>query len=112
MATFLQSMVLGIIDEGPMLNKLLYEALDRTMRDLVVDKDKHKKFGGKLMLISGDFRQLLPVIEKSNRAKIVNHTIKYSYLWDENVALLSLRENMRVKNEIKKHSDNKKCAES
>ena len=54
-AKFLQDIVLGIIDEGPMLNKLCYEALHRTMVDLADKKDKHKKFGGKIMLISGDF---------------------------------------------------------
>ena len=34
------------------------------------------------MLISGDFRQLLPVIEKGNMSAIVNHTITKSALWD------------------------------
>ena len=47
--------VLFIIDEGPMLNKLCYESLDRSMRDLVPAKDKMKKIGGKIVLVSGDF---------------------------------------------------------
>ena len=105
-AKFLQDIVLGIIDEGPMLNKLCYEALHRTMVDLADKKDKHKKFGGKIMLISGDFRQLLPVMEKANRSKIVNHTLKYSSdLWDDNVIKLSLKKNMRVHLEKQKHPD-------
>ena len=100
-AKFLQSMGLAIIDEGPMLNKLCYEALHRTLVDLAPESDKKKKFGGKLILVSGDFRQLLPVIEKANRSKIVGHTLKHSsVLWDEDVITLQLRENMRVKNEI------------
>ena len=78
------------------------------MRDLVPEEDRDKKFGGKLILVSGDFRQLLPVIEKANRAKIVGHTLKQSAtLWDEHVVTLNLRENMRVKNEKSKHPDNK-----
>jgi hypothetical protein len=32
--------------------------------------------GGKVFLMSGDFRQVLPVIPKANRPKIVNNTIK------------------------------------
>ena len=100
-AKFLRSMGLAIIDEGPMLNKLCYEALHRTLVDLAPESDKKKKFGGKLILVSGDFRQLLPVIEKANRSKIVGHTLKHSsVLWDEDVITLQLRENMRVKNEI------------
>ena len=106
LAEFLAKIDLGIIDEGPMLNKLCYEALDRSMRDLVPDGDQEKKFGGKLILVSGDFRQLLPVIERANRAKIVTHTLKNSAtLWDEHVVTLRLRENMRVKNEMAKHPD-------
>ena len=78
LAKFLSKLDLGIIDEGPILDKLCYEALDRSMRDVVPEEDRDKIFGGKLMLVSGDFRQLLPVIEKANRAKIVGHTLKHS----------------------------------
>ena len=75
---FLSDISLGIIDEGPMLNKLCLEALDWSMKDLVPAQDRHEKFGGKVMLVSSDFQQLLPVLEKANRAKIVNHTLKNS----------------------------------
>ena len=66
LAAFLSNMALGIIDEGPMLNKLCYEALDRTLKDLAPEKNEEKKFGGKLILVSGDFRQLLTVIERAS----------------------------------------------
>ena len=55
LAKFLIEAVLFIIDEGPMLNKLCYESLDRSMRDLVPAEDKKKKIGGKIVLVSGDF---------------------------------------------------------
>ena len=56
LAKFLQNMKLAIFDEGPMLNKLCFEAFDRSMRDMVQDKrDKDSKFGGKTVLVSGDF---------------------------------------------------------
>ena len=59
------------------------------MRDLVPPQDRDKKFGGKMMLVYSDFLQLLLVLEKANRAKIVNHTLKNSaVLWDENVVTL------------------------
>ena len=73
---FLSEISLGVIDEGPMLNKLYLEALDQSMKDLVPAEDKEKKFGGKIIMVSGDFQQLLPVLEKASRAKFVNHTLK------------------------------------
>ena len=86
---FLSDIALGIIDEGPMLNELYLEALDWSMKDFVAAQDKHKKFGGKVMLVSGDFGQLLPVLEMASRAQIVNHTLKNSVtLWDEKVIIL------------------------
>ena len=85
-----------------MLDRSLYEAIDNTIKDFVAEEHNEKKFGGKIILISGDFRQLLPVIEKANRSTIVNHTIKKSRLWD-NVEVLKLTKNMRVQNEKNKY---------
>ena len=68
-------------------------------------EDKEKKFGGKIILISSDFWQLLPVLEKASRAEIVNHTLKNSVtLWDNKVVKLRLRQNMQVKKEMEKFS--------
>ena len=53
-------------------------------------------------MISGDWRQVLPVVPKGNRAQIVRSTIKSSSLWDD-VEILRLTENTRVKNEKEKH---------
>src|SRR6266508_5322460 len=38
-------------------------------------------FGGKVFLIGGDFRQVLPVIHKGTRAQIVGAALNKSYLW-------------------------------
>ena len=41
---------------------------------------------------------------RSNRGKVVRHTLKSSAtLWDDDVVILSLRNNMRVQNEINKY---------
>ena len=87
-------MKLAIVGEGPMLNKLCFEAFDGSIRDMIHDKeDKDKKFGGKIVLVSGDFWQLLPVMNRTNRGKVVCHTLKSSVtLWDEDVHILRLRE--------------------
>ena len=48
------------------------------------------------------------MIERVNRAKIVNHKLKYSaILWDEDVVTLRLRMNMRVNNEMSKRPRDK-----
>ncbi|KAL7547642.1 hypothetical protein ACHAWF_010926, partial [Thalassiosira exigua] len=46
LAKFLLDIALGIIDEGPMLDRLCHEALDRTMKDLAEESDKGKKVWG------------------------------------------------------------------
>ena len=59
---FLSKIDLGIIDERPMLIKLYYCALDKTMQDLVPEEDKSKKFRVKLILVSNNIRLWLAII--------------------------------------------------
>ena len=81
-----------VIDEAPMLHKHLMEAMDRTFIDIMgVDEP----FGGKTLIISGDFRQTLPVIPGASSAKIIDSALNRSYLW-KNFQTLQLKENMRV----------------
>ena len=56
-----------------MTNKLAFEALDRTLRDLT---GKKQPMGGMCMLICGDFRQILPVIQGGTRGNIVDSCLK------------------------------------
>ena len=55
-----------LIDEATMLDRLLLEALDRSLRDLM--NNQNMPFGGKTLLLAGDFRQCLPVVKGANRA--------------------------------------------
>jgi PIF1-like helicase len=50
---------LVIWDEAPMSHKFLLEGLDRTLKDLCQSTDL---FGGKIVVLEGDFRQVLPII--------------------------------------------------
>lgn len=52
-------------------------------------------FGGKVLLMGGDFRQVLPVVPRGTRAGIVNATVKRSTLWHL-FKVMQLRINMRV----------------
>ncbi|XP_019165748.1 PREDICTED: ATP-dependent DNA helicase PIF1-like [Ipomoea nil] len=87
-----------IWDEAPMMHKHCFEALDRTMRDLMRFHDPlsaEKTFGGKTVVFGGDFRQILPVIPKGTRQDIVSATINSSYLWDT-CKVLRLTKNLRL----------------
>ncbi|XP_015933942.1 uncharacterized protein LOC107460125 [Arachis duranensis] len=87
-----------IWDEAPMLNKMCFEALDRTLRDLMSVTDQHKThqpFGGKVVVLGGDFRQILPVIPKGSRHDILASAINSSHLWSF-CKILKLHTNMRL----------------
>ena len=60
-----------------------FEALDRTLRDLMSVTDQHKThqpFGGKVVVLGGDFRQILPVIPKGSRHDILSSAINSSHM--------------------------------
>ena len=51
-----------IIDECSQVDKFMLRAIDRVLRDLTGNRDQ--KFGGKCIILAGDFRQCLPVVKK------------------------------------------------
>lgn len=84
-----------IWDEAPMMHKYCFEALCRTLQDLCKNE---LPFGGKTVMFTGDFRQILPVIPKGSRGIIVQSSIKHSNFWHL-VQHLKLTMNMRVDQE-------------
>jgi len=85
-----------IWDEAPMAHKFCFEALDRTLKDIMKEHNKSDfVFGGKVIVFGGDFRQILPVIPRGSRSDIVHATINSSYLW-EHCQILNLTKNMRL----------------
>ena len=65
-----------ILDEVSMMNKVDLERIDRSMKILM---NNDKPFGGKIMILSGDFRQILPV--EPNVEDSLNTNIKQSTLF-------------------------------
>jgi ATP-dependent DNA helicase PIF1 len=52
-------------------------------------------FSGKVIVLGGDLRQTLPIIEGDSRSEIVNSAIVNSYLWSH-VVVFHLKTNMRL----------------
>ena len=61
-----------------MLHHFNIDTLDRFLCFLMGNETI---FGGKLLVICGDFRQILPVIPGGNVLKIVQACLKASNLW-------------------------------
>ncbi len=79
-------------DEAPMASGQALQVIEAGLRDLMQSQEP---FGGKIMLLGGDFRQVLPVVRRGSRAAQVGASLKRSHLW----ALfrpMRLAQNMRV----------------
>ncbi|XP_058784405.1 uncharacterized protein LOC131659195 [Vicia villosa] len=75
-ADLLRHAKLIIWNEALMANKWCFEALDKTLKDLMsVARNSNYVFGGKVVVFGGDFRQILPVILRGSRLDIIarNH---------------------------------------
>jgi ATP-dependent DNA helicase PIF1 len=87
-----------IWDEAPVNHRYCFEALDRTLRDILSDTipdAQNRQFGGKIVVLGGDFRQTLHVIQNSSKQQILKACIVNSYLW-RNCDVLQLNESMRL----------------
>ena len=84
-----------IWDEAPIAPRTSLETIDALLWDVMQNT---KPSGGKIMLLGGDFRQILPVVERGTRGQIVDACLKHSPLW-RYFRNLKLRQNMRVSDE-------------
>ncbi|WOK94315.1 hypothetical protein Cni_G03017 [Canna indica] len=83
LAELIQTMALIVWDEAPMNHRHCFEALNRTLQDLMSSKDssaKDKLFGGKTHILAGDFRQILPIIENCTKSDTIDACITKSPL--------------------------------
>lgn len=91
-ADYLRSVDVFIWDEAPVAPRYALDIIDRTLRDF---SNCDIPFGGKIMILGGDFRQLLPVKINATRFETVNLSIKFSILWGC-FRKFSLTQNMRA----------------
>ena len=92
MGKLLQKCELIFWDECTLAHKKSLEARDQSLQDL---RGNVQPFGNALILLSGDFRQTLPVISRSTPADEINACLKYTTLW-RHVHTLQLTTNMRI----------------
>uniref|UniRef100_A0A8R1ECT1 ATP-dependent DNA helicase n=1 Tax=Caenorhabditis japonica TaxID=281687 RepID=A0A8R1ECT1_CAEJA len=83
-----------IWDECSMISKTALETADFVLRDFT---DSLFPFGGKRIVLGGDFRQILPVIRRGTKTDLINNCIKNSYLWNQ-FKKFSLLDYMRIIN--------------
>ncbi|XP_066354807.1 ATP-dependent DNA helicase PIF1-like [Miscanthus floridulus] len=92
----LQQAALIIWGDASMTKRQNVKALDNNLWDIM--GRSNLLFGGKTVVLGGDFRQVLPVVRKGSRAQIVGASLRRSYLW-ESMRHLKLVRNMRAQSD-------------
>ncbi|XP_039683908.1 ATP-dependent DNA helicase PIF1 [Medicago truncatula] len=87
-----------IFYESPMMHQWCFEKVYRSMCDIMSKNDplnKFRPFRGMIVVLGGDFRQILPVVREATRHDIVNALINSSKIWAY-CNMLRLTVNMRL----------------
>ncbi|KAM0879748.1 hypothetical protein ACQ4PT_034029 [Festuca glaucescens] len=98
LCSLIEAASLIIWDEALMTHRKCFEALDRSLRDVLSAHDPllaDKPFGGKVVVLGGDLRQIFPVIEGGTRSQVVDAAITNSLLWGH-ITVLPLTINQRL----------------
>jgi len=92
LADSIRNASLLIWDEAPMMHKHIFEAVNRTLKDITKN---NTPFGGKVVVFGGDFRQIPPVVPRGTQSQIEQASLRFASFWPH-VETLKLTENMRV----------------
>ncbi|EGT30965.1 hypothetical protein CAEBREN_12265 [Caenorhabditis brenneri] len=79
-------------DEASMIPKQALETGDSLFQEIMENK---LPFGGKIVILGGDFRQVLPVVRRGSRSDQIDGCLKRSSLWNQ-FQVLTLKTNQRV----------------
>nr|XP_047141323.1 uncharacterized protein LOC100209718 [Hydra vulgaris] len=75
---FLRQISLYLLDEASMIPKYALSAIDKLLQDIC---NNNFPFGGKVILMGGDFRQILPVVKRGRPAEVIESCLKCSEHW-------------------------------
>ncbi|KAL0437715.1 UNVERIFIED_CONTAM: hypothetical protein Sradi_0479400 [Sesamum radiatum] len=99
LADFISITCLVIWDEAPMEYRNVFETVNKIFKDIIgyTNPDaKRKVFGGKTIVLGGDFRQILPAVVRGGREDIVASSVNRSKdIWQD-CKVLELTTNMRL----------------
>ncbi|XP_035212622.1 ATP-dependent DNA helicase PIF4-like [Stegodyphus dumicola] len=98
---YLKTAKLFIWDECTMTPHYALEAVDRLLRDLT---GLDVPFGGKTLVLGGDWRQTLPVVAHGNRTSAIESCLRNSFLWPH-FKQCTLSTNMRLNPEEQEFSE-------
>jgi hypothetical protein len=82
-----------LCDEASIMPGHFLIELDRLCRFFT---NVDEKFGGKIVLLSGDFRQTLPVCKRSTKTEIIAQCCNQHSLFLDNFSEIELKQNMRL----------------
>jgi hypothetical protein len=85
-----------IWDDAHMAHRNYFEALDKSLCDILRctnENSERMPFGGMIVVLGGDFRQILLIVIRGRREHILNTSIKHSYLW-KHFTVYKLKQNM------------------
>lgn len=108
-AKLLKQVHVFILDEAPMTLKYGLECISNKMKEIMKN---NLPFGGKIMLLGGDFRQCLPIQKNANRSEKIDLSIKSSYLWKQfKVHKLTINERVRSNTNIEEKQEQEEFAQ-
>jgi ATP-dependent DNA helicase PIF1 len=91
LATLLQAARLIVWDEAVMMHGHVFEAVNRSLEDIMVVINPTFKF----LPFGGDFRQILPIVPRGIKGDVVATALNRSIIW-QHVRVFKLHTNMRV----------------
>ncbi|KHN75171.1 ATP-dependent DNA helicase pfh1, partial [Toxocara canis] len=94
-ANAIRNCPLIVWDEACTQKRYALEAVERLLRDIAVGELKTAPFGGHVILLGGDWRQMLPIVEDGTNEDTIGATIRISRLWSL-FEVINLNENMRT----------------
>lgn len=68
-----------------MLSNKVFNYLDRLLKDICMNSDP---FGGKILALGGDWKQLAPVVENGTKYDQIQESIKMAPLFRQNFETL------------------------
>ena len=62
-----------------MFSLQVVDAVDNLL--CALEQSKAEPFGGKMIIMGGDWKQLLPVVREAKEREVLNYTLRHSQNW-------------------------------